>query len=94
MAETRPDFLVHCDSCSFYLEAKALDDDSFPESVQLKEIKMTLEKELPSSPQHYDMNDPRKVGNIISKQGIQEGITYDINSQAANRQNPNGNLLR
>ena len=33
--KTHPDLLVHCDSQSFYLEVKALDDEPFPESVQL-----------------------------------------------------------
>ena len=76
--ETRPDFLVHCDSCSFYLEAKALDDEPFPESVQLKEIKMTLEKELSSSPHYYLYVDPIQVGTSSLSKGAKRALVYQL----------------
>ena len=84
---TRPDFLVHCDSCSFYLEVKALDDEVFPESVQLKEIKMTLEKELPSSPHHYLYVDPIQIGKSSLSKGAKRSLAYQL-SKLINR-NPN-----
>lgn len=86
--KTHPDFLVHCDSHSFYLEVKALDDEPFPESVQLKEIRITLEKELPSSPHHYLTVDPLQVGKSSLSKGAKRSLAYQL-SKLINR-HPDG----
>ena len=82
--KTHPDFLVHCDSRSFYLEVKALDDEPLPESVQLKEIRMTLEKELPSSPHHYLTVTPLQVGKSSLSKGAKRALAYQL-SKLINR---------
>ena len=85
--KTHPDFLVHCDSRSFYLEAKALDDEIFPESVQLKEIRMMLEKELPSSPHHYLYVDLINVGTSSLSKGVKRALVYQLSKLIS--RNPN-----
>ena len=76
--EKHPDFLVHYDSCSFYLEVIAPDDEPFPESVQLKEIRMTLAKELPSSPHYYLYVDPIRVGISSLSKGAKRALAYQL----------------